>query len=249
MNLLYGIHAAQRLIEQHPQRIAKAYVLAQANERLTHLVSQLGALDCPLERVTKERLHQLASGQRHQGVCLEVASLPMQTEHAFLDQLEQELTGFFLVLDGVSDPHNLGACIRSAEAFGANGLIIPKDNSASLTPVARKVACGAAELLPVYQVTNLVRAIKTMQDFNLWVYGTGWSEQSTNLFQTKFHNPCAVVMGSEGKGLRQLTAKNCDQLVTIYMPGITESLNVSVATGIMAAELVRQGVYARPIAS
>lgn len=240
-NLVYGIHAVGKMLRFHGSRIKQATVSKSADSaRIKNILEQLNQLDIDIQYKTKEKVSEQARSQQHQGILLEVEALPVQSENDLIDLMEKSEPGYFIALDTVEDPRNLGACIRTAESLGAQGVIIPKDKSANVTPVVRKVACGAAEILPIYQVTNLSRTLKTMQDYGYWVYGTGWSEKSECLYKTEFPAKFAIVMGSEGTGLRQLTAKTCDQLITIPMPGITESLNVSVATGIVCAEVVRQ---------
>jgi 23S rRNA (guanosine2251-2'-O)-methyltransferase len=158
-----------------------------------------------------------------------------------LPDFVQQIEGppLLLFLDGVTDPHNLGACLRSAEAAGVHAVVIPKDKSAGLGPVVRKVACGAAELVPLFKVTNLSRTMKQLQDLGVWFVGlAGEAEQS--LYQTDLSGPIAIVMGAEGPGLRQQTRKHCDYLANIPMQGVVSSLNVSVATGISVFEALRQ---------
>ena len=144
-----------------------------------------------------------------------------------------------LVLDGVTDPHNLGACLRTADAAGVHAVIVPKDRSASLTPVVSKVACGAAETVPFIQVTNLARTLKRLQQRGIWLAGLAGEAEQT-LYQANLHGPLAVVMGAEGQGLRRLTRETCDFLLRIPMHGLIESLNVSVATGVVLFEALRQ---------
>ena len=240
-SIIYGIHAVGKMITYHPSRIKYAIVSKSAESaRMKKVLEKLHGLDIEIRYQVKEKLTEKARSPQHQGILLEIESLAVQNENDLIDVMEQSTPGYFVVLDTVEDPRNLGACVRTAESLGALGVIVPKDKSANVTPVVRKVACGAAEILPIYQITNLSRTLKTMQDYGYWVYGTGWSETSQCLYKTEFPAKFAVVMGSEGTGLRQLTAKTCDQLITIPMPGITESLNVSVATGIICGEIVRQ---------
>ena len=144
-----------------------------------------------------------------------------------------------LVLDGVTDPHNLGACLRSAEAAGALALVVPRDKSASMTPTVQKVACGAAEMLPLVQVTNLARTLKALRARGVWVYGAA-GEAAQSLYDQDLRAPVALVLGSEGKGLRRLTRESCDALVQLPMPGTVGSLNVSVAAGVCLFEALRQ---------
>lgn len=146
---------------------------------------------------------------------------------------------FLLVLDGVTDPHNLGACMRTADAVGVQAVIVPKDKSATLTPVARKVACGAAETVPFVRVTNLARCLRALQEQGVWLVGTA-GEAGSTLYQANFTGPVALVMGAEGKGMRRLTREHCDALINIPMLGHVDSLNVSVATGVCLYEALRQ---------
>jgi 23S rRNA (guanosine2251-2'-O)-methyltransferase len=155
----------------------------------------------------------------------------------FLETLET--APFLLVLDGVQDPHNLGACLRTAEAAGIHAVIVPENNSASLTPVARKVASGAAEVLPVFRVTNLARTLSQLKERGIWLIGAAMEGKQT-VFEADLKGPLAIVMGAEGTGLRRLTSETCDSLVKIPMHGTVASLNVSVATGIFLFEAVRQ---------
>ena len=152
---------------------------------------------------------------------------------------KKSIAPFFLILDGVTDPHNLGACLRNADAAGVQAIIVPKDNAAQITPTVRKVAVGAVESVPLVQVTNLSRTMKQLQQQGVWIVGTA-GETDTCLYDVKLSGPMALVMGAEGKGMRRLTRENCDQLVKLPMAGSVSSLNVSVATGICLFEMVRQ---------
>jgi 23S rRNA (guanosine2251-2'-O)-methyltransferase len=154
-----------------------------------------------------------------------------------LDVLEED--PLLLILDGVQDPHNLGACLRTAEAAGVHAVIVPKDRAVGITPIVRKAAAGAAEIIPVVQVTNLARVLRLLKQRGVWLYGTSDQAQA-NLWQQDLRGPLALVMGGEGDGLRRLTAELCDHLVAIPMAGRIESLNVSVATGVCLYEIRRQ---------
>ncbi|MDE4007549.1 23S rRNA (guanosine(2251)-2'-O)-methyltransferase RlmB, partial [Glaesserella parasuis] len=157
-----------------------------------------------------------------------------------LDQiLDRKANPFLLILDGVTDPHNLGACLRTADTAGVDAVIVPKDKSAQLTSTARKVACGAAETVPLIRVTNLARTMRELQERNIWIVGTA-GEATESLYQVKLTGSIALVMGAEGDGMRRLTREHCDQLVSIPMAGSVSSLNVSVATGVCLFEIVRQ---------
>jgi 23S rRNA (guanosine2251-2'-O)-methyltransferase len=185
-------------------------------------------------------LNQLAAGERHQGVVAELVAQAGDPE----TQLEEALEAagdapLLLVLDGVQDPHNLGACLRSADAAGVAAVIVPRDRAAGLTPVVRKVAAGAAETVPLVAVVNLARTLRELKNRGVWLVGTDDAADRT-LYEADLKGPVALVMGSEGEGMRRLTRECCDQLVSIPMAGAVESLNVSVAAGVALFEAVRQ---------
>jgi len=191
------------------------------------------------QRVTGEELDKLAEGV-HQGVVAEVTPSQVWSEE-MLTHLLDRLDGvpLLLVLDGVTDPHNLGACLRSADAAGVQAVIVPRDRSASLSPVVRKVACGAAETVPLVAVTNLARTLKQLQQRGLWLVGTA-GEAEQFIYDVDLKVPSVIVMGAEGAGMRRLTRENCDYLARLPMAGAVSSLNVSVAAGVCLFEAVRQ---------
>ena len=243
MNLtkIFGIHAAQAAVDYSADKINKIWVDGQRKDkRLLELIEQLRRLRVPLEKSDRKRLDKMTDGKNHQGIVVEVEMPGVHSENE-LKHIVKELTEvpFFLVLDQVQDPHNLGACLRTADAAGVHGIIITKDNSAGITPTVCKVACGAAETVPVYQVTNLARTLRWLKEQNIWVMGaTGDTEQS--IFSADLTLPLALVMGTEGTGMRRLTEQQCDFLVKIPMTGQVESLNVSVAAGVMIYEVFKQ---------
>jgi len=235
--LALGFHAVEALIEHAPDRIVRAWLnkSSKATDRIALLLKNL---DIPVERVDGPALDRRAEGVRHQGLIAEfVPSAPMDWS-GLQDLLAGHANPLVLVLDGVTDPHNLGACMRSAAAAAALAVIVPKDRAAGLTPVARRAAAGAAELVPLAVVTNLARTLSALGEQGLWRVGLSGSGERS-LYQADLQGPLALVLGSEGSGLRRLTRENCDQLVRIPMPGAIESLNVSVATGIALFEAVR----------
>lgn len=238
--LIFGIHALDALLETHPEQVLEVWLLkGRDDERLNGLQARLLAVGVKAQPASRTALDNKAKGGQHQGVVAKVKAQPVLNE-ADLDQLlEAQATPLLLVLDGVTDPHNLGACLRTADAAGVHGVIVPKDNSASLGPVVRKVACGAAEVVPLFQVTNLSRTLRLLQDKGVWVVGTA-GEADHSLYQAKLSGALALVMGSEDKGMRRLTREHCDELVSIPMGGSVSSLNVSVATGVCLFEMVRQ---------
>jgi len=211
------------------------------DQRLQKLLSSAERLDIAVTRVSRRELDELAEGEgRHQGVAALCDSGDVQDER-FLFELLAGLPDapFLLVLDGVKDPHNLGACLRSADAAGVQAVIVPKDNSVGMTPTVQKVACGAAETVPLVVVTNLARTLKKLQSLGLWVVGTA-GEARGLVYEADLKGPLALVMGAEEKGLRRLTREHCDLLVKLPMAGAVSSLNVSVAAGVCLFEAVRQ---------
>ena len=240
MDWIYGIHAVHTMLKSAPQRVKELYVqrgrLDDRLQKIHKLAEQHGVA---LQWATVKQLDGKAEG-RHQGV-MALCSPGETYDESFLLKLAEERGGdaFFLMLDGVTDPHNLGACLRAADGAGVQAVIVPKDNSVGLTPVVSKVACGAAETMPLVMVTNLTRTLEKLQQQGAWVVGTtGDAEQL--IYDIDLKGPMVLVMGAEGAGMRQLTQKQCDFLVKLPMAGGVSSLNVSVATGICLYEVVRQ---------
>lgn len=241
VNKIVGIHAVQAAVDYSASKIHKLWVDSQRKDkRLVSLTHQLQKLDLVLEVTDRKRLDKMADGKNHQGIIAEVEMPSVHSENDLKHRVKTlSDVPFFLVLDQVQDPHNLGACLRTANAAGVHGIIITKDNSSGITPAVCKVACGAAEIVPVYQVTNLARTLRWLKEQNIWVMGaTGETDQS--IFSADLTIPLAIVMGAEGTGMRRLTGEQCDFLVKIPMVGQVESLNVSVAAGIMIYEVFKQ---------
>ena len=238
--LIYGIHAISALLERQPERFLEAWVLkGREDERLLPLLNQLQRFGVSIQLVTRKTLDDKAEGAIHQGIIARIRESKKYDEQdlwSVIDGVEQPL---LLILDGVTDPHNLGACLRNADAAGVHALIVPRDKSVTLNGTARKVACGAAETVPFIQVTNLARTIRELQERGIWVVGTA-GEADHDLYQSKLTGPLALVMGAEGSGMRRLTREHCDELISIPMAGAVSSLNVSVATGVCLFEAVRQ---------
>ncbi|MCK0106127.1 23S rRNA (guanosine(2251)-2'-O)-methyltransferase RlmB [Marinobacter sp. S0848L] len=237
---VFGWHAVDAVLKREPERLLRVWIqTGRQDKRVKSVTEALDGLGVRWSVVHRRELDERVSGV-HQGVVAEVAESREWTEADLLAQLaSSHKPPFLLVLDGVTDPHNLGACMRTADAVGIQAVIVPKDKSASLTPVARKVACGAAETVPFVRVTNLARFLRELKDQGVWLIGTA-GESDANLFQADFKGPVALVMGAEGKGMRRLTREHCDQLVNIPMLGHVDSLNVSVATGVCLYEALRQ---------
>ncbi|MCC2617261.1 23S rRNA (guanosine(2251)-2'-O)-methyltransferase RlmB [Aestuariibacter halophilus] len=237
---LYGIHALEAVVEREPERLIELFVLkGRDDERLVNIVNQARRFGVAVQFCQRRTLDDKVNGEQHQGVVARAKPGRQYDENdldALLNNTEQPL---LLVLDGVTDPHNLGACLRTADAAGVHAIVVPKDKSAKLTATARKVACGAAEVIPLIAVTNLSRTLKSLQQAGVWIVGTAGEAQQT-LYDCKLTGPMALVMGAEGKGMRRLTREHCDELVKLPMAGSVSSLNVSVATGICLYEIVRQ---------
>lgn len=239
-NYIFGIHASQAAIGK--QTITQAYILVKRQDpKLQKILDQLKQQHTKLHYLDRHQLDELVDNENHQGIVLEIQNDGREYNEGDIKSIigANEQAKIVLILDGVQDPHNLGACLRSADAFGVCMVIAPKDNAVGLTPVVRKVACGAAEIVPFIPVTNLARTMRQLQDAGFWIYGLS-GEAPDNVFKSSLTGNIALVMGAEGKGLRQLTEKTCDGLYHIPMCGSVSSLNVSVSTGIVLAEATRQ---------
>ncbi|WP_108652447.1 23S rRNA (guanosine(2251)-2'-O)-methyltransferase RlmB [Dongshaea marina] len=238
--LIFGIHAASSAIERSPERIIEAFVMqGRLDQRLMPLLEQLKAYGVSIQTMSRKNLDDKAKGGRHQGIMLRLREAPRLNEQDLEELLDKSESPLLLVLDGVTDPHNIGACLRSADAVGVTAVVVPKDKSGGLSGTARKVACGAAESVPFIQVTNLARTLRSLQERGIWIVGTA-GETDVELYQAQLTGPMALVMGAEEKGMRRLTRECCDQLIRIPMAGAVSSLNVSVATGVCLFEAVRQ---------
>ncbi|MDO6564435.1 23S rRNA (guanosine(2251)-2'-O)-methyltransferase RlmB [Amphritea sp. 1_MG-2023] len=238
---IFGIHAATTALQRDSKRVKGVWVLkGRLDGRMQALLELAAEKQLSVARVSRKELDDMAENGVHQGVV--VACEPIQAKNEqFLDALLEKLEqpAFLLVLDGVTDPHNLGACLRTADAAGVHAVIAPKDKSAPLNATASKVACGAAEVMPYVLVTNLARTLKELQQKGIWITGTA-GEADTLVYDADLKGPMALVMGAEGQGMRRLTREHCDFLVKIDMAGEVSSLNVSVATGVCLFEAVRQ---------
>jgi len=242
--IVIGIHAINALIKRSPERFIEMWLLkGRDDERLLPIINLARKYKIPTQFVHRKVLDDKSDGEQHQGVIARVKPGKTYSENDIDDILSQAQakgeSPFLLILDGVTDPHNLGACLRNADAAGVQAIIVPKDKAARITATVRKVAVGAAETVPLVQVTNLARTMKQLQQMGIWIIGTA-GETDTCLYDVKLDGPMALVMGAEGKGMRRLTREHCDQLVKLPMSGSVSSLNVSVATGICLFEIVRQ---------
>lgn len=239
MQTIYGLHAVQSMLKHQPQQIITLFIdEKRQDKRLQQIIDLAHNQGVRINTSSKKSLDQKSGLERHQGVVIEAKAnneqLPLKQ---FLKQLKSN--ALLLILDGITDPHNLGACLRTADAAGVDAVIIPKDKSASITSTVRKVACGAAEVIPLYEVTNLARTLEELQQAGIWIFGTA-GEADNEIYQVDLTGPAAIVMGAEEKGMRRLTREHCDHLIKLPMLGTVSSLNVSVATGICLFEVVRQ---------
>lgn len=238
---VYGVHAVAALLN-NPHRSTKVLYVSQErmDKRIQALLAKAEAAKISVERWTSQKLEQRFGGFTHQGIVASAGALTDYSERD-LDALLESVNKpcLILLLDGVTDPHNLGACLRSADATGVDFVIIPKDKNASITPVVSKVACGAAESVPLVRVTNLARAMDVLKEAGVWIYGAA-GEATTSIYSLDCKSSIAIVMGAEGDGMRRLTRDQCDGLFSLPMLGAVTSLNVSVATGVCLYEVVRQ---------
>jgi len=255
MQYIYGIHAVDSLLRQNPRSVQRLWIQeGREDKRVNALQSLAQNQGVAVARGPRRDLDGMVSG-RHQGVVAETLDAPVRGEvsqpnlwkEADLLRTVREKGApvLILVLDGVTDPHNLGACLRSADAAGVDAVVVPRDKSADLNATARKVACGAAEVVPFARVTNISRTLKALKELGVWLYGTA-GESEKSLYDSDLTMSMALVMGAEGGGLRRLTREQCDFLVRLPMAGSVSSLNVSVATGICLFEAVRQRLATHP---
>jgi 23S rRNA (guanosine2251-2'-O)-methyltransferase len=236
----YGLHAVQALLARRPKAIVSAKVLPETSGRLAELAAEFKRRGIPVERARRADLDRLSGGAAHQGVMVEVEALAEFTLGDFEDLVVERGRALrLLILDGVEDPRNLGACLRTADAAGIDAVVVPKAHSAPLTAAALKTATGAAETVPVLRAPNLARLLRWLKEAGVWVVGAD-AETNRSLYATKLATPVAIVLGGEGRGLRHLTRELCDEVVSIPMVGAVASLNVSVAAGVVLFELLRQ---------
>lgn len=241
MSVIGGLHDVRLALRNQPYEVREVFVDARrGDKRIAEIVSLADKAGVRLSRVTRRELDVMAAGLRHQGVvahCDSARPLAAASLESYLANLDHD--PLLLVLDEVQDPHNLGACLRTADAAGVDAVIVPEDRSCKITPVVSRVASGAAHTMPFYAVTNLGRTLSMLKDRGIWLAGAS-DDGDSSLWDVDLAGPAAIVLGAEGGGLRELTRRHCDYLVRIPMAGQVESLNVSVAAGVMLFEAVRQ---------
>ena len=237
---IYGMHAVRVMLERHAERVLNVRLAEQRDDPRARAIEELARRhERPVQRVDMHSLRQQLGDVAHQGVAAEITPLPPWSEDELLAALQVARAPILLALDGVQDPHNLGACLRTADACGALAVIVPRDRAAQLTATVRKVAAGAAEMTPVVAVTNLVRTLKLLKEAGLWIVGAD-AEAEKPARDVDLRGPIVLVLGAEGSGLRHLTRQNCDFLVSLPQRGAVESLNVSVAAAMLLYEALRQ---------
>ena len=240
-SLVYGVHAVTAALERAPERVLELWIAGARDDARTRDLNERAArVGVHVHAASADALSKLVGDVVHQGAVAAMRPLKGWDEHDLSEGLNQlTVDPLLLILDGVTDPHNLGACLRTADAAGAHAVVIPKDRAATVDGVVRKVAAGAAEFMPVASVTNLARTLAGLKERGIWVVGTD-GEAEKAIYAADLKRPLALVLGSEGSGMRRLTKETCDFLVRIPMAGHTPSLNVSVAAGIVLFEALRQ---------
>ena len=235
--IVIGIHAISRRLQQAPEQCVRLICSEQRNSRVSRLVEQATSAGVEISYQSRDALTRSSGTDKHQGCLLETRdTAPVMDFQQCLQTINPQT--LFLVLDGIQDPHNLGACLRTSDACGVDAVIIPRDRAVKVNATVRKVAAGGAESVPVIEVTNLARSLKELKQAGVWVFGTT-DTATDSLYDHQYNGPVALVMGSEGTGLRRLTLESCDHLLKLPMHGLVESLNVSVATGVCLYEIRR----------
>lgn len=237
---IYGLHAVRVMLERHPERVSSVRLAEKRDDPRIRQIDELARRhNRPIQRVDQHALKQQLGDVAHQGVAADITPMPPWTEDDLFDALQTATHPIILVLDGVQDPHNLGACLRTADACGALAVVVPRDRAAQVNATVRKVAVGAAETTPVVAVTNLVRTLKMLKEAGLWVVGAD-ADGAKLAHEVDLTGGIVLALGAEGTGLRHLTQQTCDWIVRLPQLGAVESLNVSVAAGMLLYETVRQ---------
>ncbi len=248
-SLIHGLHAVRWLLQRHPERVRQIWMqVSRDDARAAEITVLAGNVGIAIQCAEARTLDALTGAASHQGVVAAVVpSAPWNDAHLQDHLATLQEPALFLLLDGVQDPHNLGACLRTADACGAHAVIVPRNRAVGLNATVRKVAAGAAETVPLVAVTNLARTMRALKERGIWLIGTA-ADAPRRCSDTELTGPVGIVMGGEGEGLRRLTRECCDVLVSLPMMGAIESLNVSVATGMILYEALRQrsGGKSRP---
>jgi 23S rRNA (guanosine2251-2'-O)-methyltransferase len=240
-SLVFGFHAVEAILKKTPEKIIRLAISSQRQDKKIDVLLKLAkSHSIKTELLSRVALETLVGSSAHQGVAVVCRPPKKQTEQDLFLLLENlSVPAFLLILDGVQDPHNLGACLRTADAAGVHAVLAPKDKSAGLTSAVCKAASGAAETVPFVQVTNLARVLHSLKERNIWLFGAA-GEAKKSVYQADLTGPLAILLGAEGTGLRHLTREQCDDLLCVPMRGTVSSLNVSVAAGVFLFEAARQ---------
>lgn len=245
---IFGYHTTISILSRTPKHVTCIYLQSKKQDEHSQEILKLAQThNVPIEYLSRDRLSEMVYHANHQGIVATVTRSSDYTEddlEIILDKLDKNTPPLLLILDGVQDPHNLGACLRTANAVGVHAVIAPKDRACGLTPTVYKAASGAAEATPFIQVTNLARTMRMLKELNIWIYGTA-EDGTQNIYQADFKKgPVALVLGSEGEGLRRLTREHCDFIIKVPMSdgSVVPNLNVSVAAGVCLFEVVRQRI-------
>lgn len=238
---IYGFHGVNATLRHHPEDIIRIYYdSSRKDPRMQKLLQDVDDLQLSLMSADELRLFQMSGAKQHQGIVAEVKTRAQLSFGEFLKSLDMSANPIVMLLDSITDPHNLGACFRVADAFGVSAIIVPKDNSAGVNATVVKTASGTTETVPFFTVTNLARSMEQLKEKGFWIFGTDMTDSAKPIDQLDLKGPMAWVFGSEGKGMRQLTRQHCDFLAIIPMMGDVESLNISVAAGVCLYETQRQ---------
>ena len=238
--IIFGIHSVAAIIKNDPERLIEIYALkGRQDDRLMDILKEVRRYSVPVQFMHRNSLDDRSGGGAHQGIIAKVKPGKKYDEDDLYEIVQSQDMPLILILDNITDPHNLGACLRTADAAGVDAVIMPQHHSAPLTPTVHKVASGATVHLPIVLSPNLARGIEKLKQAGVWIHGAD-GDAEASIYAANLCNPTAIVMGAEGRGLRRLTRESCDQLYSLPMLGSVESLNVSVATGLFLYEAVRQ---------
>ena len=242
LQLIYGIHAVKHALQSSPDLVKEIWIQKnrQQSTAMGAIVKLSARLDLPVQYVSRDTLDKITNHRLHQGVLLRVKPRTIESNdlRTFISA-DTDRTALFLILDGIQDPHNLGACLRTADAAGVDVVIIPKNRAVQVNATVKKVASGAAEHIPVITVTNLARALRELQKAGFWIIGTA-DDAKESIYDIDFRVPTALILGAEDKGISTNIRNHCDKLASIPMLGSVESLNISVAAGVCLYEIIRQ---------
>ena len=237
---IYGINAVSDVLKHRPNQLIEVFLNDDiSNKRFNKLIDLIQQHQISLTKVSRNKIEQITGTSKNQGIVAAVKQPKHLDSKAALNFIKKIRTPLILILDGLQDPRNFGACLRTANASGVDLVVTPRSRAVINTPVVSKVSAGASALIPIAKIPNLVRFMKELKQLGIWIFGTS-DQADLNYWETDYTCPMAIIVGSEGKGMRALTAKHCDYLISIPMTGQIESLNVSVATGVCLYEVVRQ---------